>query len=104
MTIKLSLLENSKNYVDRAIKDINTGIEENDILQFKYAVIHIFAAIELLMKERLRIDHWSLLFDDVNKASLGKLTSEAPPQTDKVKGKSFVAELRDAGYWMLDAG
>lgn len=86
MSINLSLLDNSMNYVDRAIKDITQGIRENDILQFKYAVIHIFAAIELLMKERLRAEHWVLLFDNINDASLPKLTSGdfKGPAIDKI--------------------
>lgn len=36
----------------------------------KYALLHACSSIELLFKERLRQEHWSLVFKDVNKAKL----------------------------------
>ena len=83
MTLKLTLLENSKNYVYKSINEINYGIENNDILEFKYAIVHVFAGIELLMKKRLSNDHWSLLFHDVNKATITKF------RTGNFKGPSI---------------
>jgi transcription elongation factor Elf1 len=35
----------------------------------KYALLHLCSSIELIFKERLRQEHWSLLFADTNKAN-----------------------------------
>ena len=46
-----------------------------DHKRIKYAVLHLFAGIELVLKERLRREHWSLIFektDKANKLSLDK--------------------------------
>ncbi|MDO8612405.1 MAG: hypothetical protein Q7R32_06230 [Dehalococcoidia bacterium] len=42
---------------------------------WKYALLHLAAAVELLLKTRLEQEHWSLLFADVDKADLTKLHS-----------------------------
>lgn len=34
----------------------------------KYAILHLVAGIELLLKSRLELEHWSLLFRDADKA------------------------------------
>jgi hypothetical protein len=46
----------------------------NDI-ELKYAIIHISAGIELILKERLKQEHWSLIFDNVDKANYASLQS-----------------------------
>lgn|ERR1017187_2903694 len=35
----------------------------------KYALIHLCSSIELIFKERLRQEHWTLVFKDISKAS-----------------------------------
>lgn len=42
----------------------------NPKTDLKYAVLHLCAGTELVLKERLRKEHWSLLFEDINKANI----------------------------------
>ncbi|MEV2255921.1 hypothetical protein AB0I94_36095 [Streptomyces sp. NPDC050147] len=46
--------------------DESTGVELRDI---KYAVLHLQAAAEVLLKARLFREHWSLVFKDPGKAT-----------------------------------
>jgi hypothetical protein len=43
--------------------------------QVKYAVLHVAAGIALVHKERLRREHWSLVFEDVRAASASSYES-----------------------------
>ncbi len=36
---------------------------------WKYAILHLVAGIELLLKARLELEHWSLVFQDIDKAN-----------------------------------
>jgi ssDNA-binding Zn-finger/Zn-ribbon topoisomerase 1 len=45
----------------------NTWKQKRDL---KYALLHLCSGVELIFKERLRQEHWSLVFKDVGKASL----------------------------------
>ena len=38
----------------------------------KYSILNIFSGIELLLKEKLKQEHWSLVFEDVSKANKEK--------------------------------
>jgi len=90
----LSLLENGLEFIISGIDNFN-NIENEDIVfrlkgnkrldshyekkfddkRIKYSVLHLFAGIELVLKERLRREHWSLIFektDKANKLSLDK--------------------------------
>jgi hypothetical protein len=42
---------------------------------YKYAILHLSAAVELLLKARLEQEHWSLLFADTDKATPAALQS-----------------------------
>ncbi len=64
------LLDNALDYVWSAAERAHDGGARN----LKYAVLHLFAGIELLLKARLQREHWSLLFADVNKADQGGLS------------------------------
>ncbi|KJR39986.1 hypothetical protein MCHI_004112 [Candidatus Magnetoovum chiemensis] len=69
--LKLSLIENAHDYFDEAIEKASQGEKR----AWKYALINIHNALELLMKAVLYKEHWSLLFQDVNKASKTALTT-----------------------------
>jgi hypothetical protein len=43
--------------------------------KIKYAVLHLFSGTLLILKERIRQEHWSLLFQKVDSASLEKFES-----------------------------
>lgn len=50
-------------------------LEQRNERSLKYSILHLFAGIELLLKERLRREHWSLIFQDLSQANAAKLAS-----------------------------
>jgi len=62
--MRLTLLENAIDFMLSAAEE-SQGETNRDL---KYAILHLCNGIELLLKERLRREHWSLLFSDVDKA------------------------------------
>ena len=69
--LQLNLFENSVDYVLSAAEHASKDSSRN----WKYAILHLVAGIELLIKARLQIEHWSLLFSQVDKASTTVMTS-----------------------------
>lgn len=65
--IKFDLLENAFDFILSALKYI---VESRTKSNLKYAVLHLCAGTELILKESLRREHWSLLFEDINKANI----------------------------------
>ncbi|PCL95028.1 hypothetical protein [Paenibacillus lautus] len=75
--VEFELFENGLNFVVSALEYLDEPIQPSDL---KYAILHLSSGIELILKERLRREHWTLLFTKVDKASLqdyknGKFTS-----------------------------
>ncbi|OAB27373.1 hypothetical protein [Paenibacillus macquariensis] len=75
--VKFELFENGLNFVVSALGYLNEPIQPSDL---KYAILHLSSGIELILKERLRREHWTLLFNKLDKASYqdynnGKFTS-----------------------------
>lgn len=58
--MKEKVVENALDFVVQAAKDLwdENLIEEQ---QLKYSTIHLFEGIELLLKARLMLEHWSLI-------------------------------------------
>lgn len=71
MQHEFHLLDNALDYILNAGEHAS-GVKAADL---KYSVLHLFAGVELLLKARLKQEHWTLLFADVNKASQSKLDS-----------------------------
>jgi hypothetical protein len=69
--MKLTLIENALDFILSAIKYAKV----DEARSLKYAVLHLSDGVELILKEKLRREHWSLLFADVNKASESALTA-----------------------------
>lgn len=63
--LTLSLIENSFDYLENSIK-YSKGTENRT---WKYALLNLASAIELMMKALLEQEHWSLLFEDIKKAN-----------------------------------
>ena len=63
--LTLSLIENSFDFLESSIK-YSKGTENHD---WKYALLNLASAIELMMKAVLEQEHWSLLFEDIKKAN-----------------------------------
>ena len=93
--LHLPLLENALDFLASAVEQLQLDTTRS----LKYAVLHLAAGVELLIKERLRQEDWQLLFDDVNAAdelkyAAGDFYGVAPPEALK--------RLRDIGI-ELDA-
>lgn len=69
--LKFSLFENSLDFLKRAMRYAQDDAERAN---WKYALLHLVSGLELLMKELLRREHWSLLFQNIDEASEEKLT------------------------------
>ncbi|MCX5884426.1 MAG: hypothetical protein NT096_00690 [Proteobacteria bacterium] len=67
--LDLNLIENAEDFLLEAVKYAK-GSSPRD---WKYAALHLWSALELLLKALLENEHWSLLFEDVDKASQKKL-------------------------------
>ena len=70
--IKLSLLENGLDFIRSGLKCITANESKFDL---KYAVLHISAGIELVLKDRLMREDWRLVFADETQADENKLRS-----------------------------
>ncbi|WP_438298145.1 hypothetical protein [Sporosarcina sp. FA15] len=62
--VELSMTDNGLDFIKRSLKEM----EDADELSIKYAVLHLSAGLELILKSRLQKEHWSFLFEDINKA------------------------------------
>ena len=65
-----NLLANSLDFIVSAAEFASRDEERS----WKYAVLHLWYGMELLLKARLAKEHWSLLFSDVDKAEQSKLS------------------------------
>ncbi len=70
--VKFDLLENGLDFIYDAVTEINS-IEDHKKL--KYSIIHLAAGLELLFKEVLKNEHWTLIFEKTNDAKLDSLAS-----------------------------
>jgi hypothetical protein len=59
-----SLVRNAIDFFEQAIGDV----ERNP----KYSVIHFFAGLEILLKSRLLLEHWTLVYDEPQNANPDK--------------------------------
>jgi len=74
--ITLNLLDNGIDYIYEAVQPIKESFfksPDNSEHSWKYSVLHLYSGIELLLKEKLKQEHWSLIFQDVSKARVIKL-------------------------------
>lgn len=63
--LSLTLIENSFDYLETSIE----SSKGTDNCAWKYALLNLASAIELMMKAVLEKEHWCLLFEDINKAN-----------------------------------
>ena len=68
--IEFDLLENGLDFIVNSLKPILESKNDHDL---KYSVLHISAGTELILKEILRAEHWSLIFVNIDQASYSKL-------------------------------
>jgi len=70
--LKFTVLENGLDFIYTALDHLRGDPKPRDL---KYAVLHLSAGVELLLKDRLRREHWSLVFEDIDKADLDAYSS-----------------------------
>jgi hypothetical protein len=67
--ITFTPLENGLDFILRALEYLADDPTKRDL---KYAVLHLHSGVELILKERLRREHWSLVFEKPEEASKEK--------------------------------
>ena len=65
--IKIDLLENGFDFILSALNYLSEYESARDL---KYAILHLSSGFELIFKERLKNEHWSLLFERIDKVNL----------------------------------
>lgn len=63
--LQLDLIDNAIDFLLSAAENA----ELDEPRAWKYGLLHLVDGVELVLKARLQEEHWSLLFQDVNKAS-----------------------------------
>ena len=64
--LKLNLLSNGIDFIQSGVRFFLH--DEPDPVSHKYAILHLFSGLVLLLKERLKREHHSLIFKDVKEA------------------------------------
>lgn len=64
--ISYTLLQNGLDFIWEVLAHLSRSSKER---RLKYAVLHLCSGIELVLKERLRIEHWTLVFEEPKGAS-----------------------------------
>ncbi|MFC4464645.1 hypothetical protein ACFPH6_08760 [Streptomyces xiangluensis] len=83
---------NGLDYLVSVVEHLETGDERVSARDLKYAVLHLAAGAEVLLKARLQLEHWSLVFKDPGQAKRseledGTLKSCGPDETvQRLKG------------------
>jgi hypothetical protein len=67
--IEFRPVRNGMDYLLSAVTHLTEGQQPPDARDLKYAVLHLHAATEVLLKARLVRAHWSLVINDVRKAT-----------------------------------
>ena len=67
------LFENGLDFILSGLE--NLGKKQLDKRAYKFGILHLAAGIELIFKERLRREHWSLLFENIDKAHAAALAN-----------------------------
>ncbi|MFD8609524.1 hypothetical protein [Streptomyces sp. NPDC059631] len=90
-------VRNGLDYLVSVVEHLEAGTERISARDLKYAVLHLAAGAEVLLKARLQLEHWSLVFADPAKAKRseledGSLTSCRPDEA--VQRLKNIAEVR----------
>lgn len=71
-SIEFDLIENGLDFVLSSLNPIVKSTNQHDL---KYSILHLSAGTELILKERLRREHWTLIFNKTDSANLNGLKS-----------------------------
>lgn len=73
--LELPILTNGLDFILTGLENLDRYSKDEDSKLLKYAVINIYAGIELVLKFRLAEEHWTLIFDKPNDAKIADYTS-----------------------------
>ncbi|MHA4772999.1 hypothetical protein L1085_000645 [Streptomyces sp. MSC1_001] len=103
--VEFTPVTNGLDYLVSAVKHLTDGSQPPDARDLKYAVLHLQAATEVLLKARLVKEHWSLVFAepgaaDLDAYTLGKFnsctTDEALARLEKIARVHITKDNKDA--------
>ncbi len=75
MPVRFDVIGNALDFLQSAADNLAAFENSSNPRDIKYGLLHLSAGIELLLKQRLAQEHWSLVFNDVDKASLAAYES-----------------------------
>lgn len=87
--VKFTLLTNGLDFICSAVEHLSRKPSKRSL---KYAILHLCAGVELVLKERLSQEHWSLVFEKPENAN--KKTYESGDFTS-VSFSSCLKRLKD---------
>jgi hypothetical protein len=102
--IKLNMVENGLDFISKSLQTIEKLDED-----IKYSLINLHAGIQLLLKEILYQEHWSLIFQNIETADKDKLKSgdfisvnhdTLIKRLQKIGGIEFDEHLLDKMDWL----
>ncbi|WP_258105892.1 hypothetical protein [Marinoscillum sp. MHG1-6] len=64
--IEFDILENGLDFILSSLRYLTNPESPSDL---KYGILHLSAGTELVLKEKLKSEHWSLIFENVSKAN-----------------------------------
>jgi hypothetical protein len=83
-----SLVKNALDFLEKSVRDLKAG-------EAKYSVIHFYSGLELFLKTRLLLEHWSLTASDVNKMAKNKFAAGDFQSIGLDEAKSRLANILD---------
>jgi hypothetical protein len=99
--IKLTLFDNSHTFTKEALS--KAVLAETDSTQWQFAVFCLVQAIELLLKERLRAEHATLIYADVDKRRNTVTLDQAVSRLKEIAHVQFSPDdletLKVASHW-----
>ncbi|WNQ12212.1 hypothetical protein MJA45_03940 [Paenibacillus aurantius] len=102
--INLNMVENGLDFISKSLQTIERPDED-----LKYSLINLHAGIQLLLKEILFQEHWSLIFQSIESADKDKLKSgdfisvnydTLIKRLQKISGIKFDENLLDMMDWL----
>ena len=85
-TVNFTLLENGLDFIWSAVEHLGVASTKRDL---KYATLHLVSGIELVLKERVRREDWSLLFPDPSKPTQKSTEVELSGASGSTSASSF---------------
>lgn len=87
---KFDLLENALDFINSAIEHLTHELSKKDL---KYGILHLSAGIDLVFKYLLSLEHWTLLFQNIDDAKVNRLKSGDFVSVDSKKSTERLKEI-----------